>query len=68
VAYSVNGVLTYNFSSNPLAMQIYANGALLVKGNTYDYVPNNSGYNLNTAFNNNFTLLNQQTFARIGAA
>jgi hypothetical protein len=68
VAYSVSGVLTYNFSNNPLAMQIYANGALLVKGNTYDYVPNNSGYNLNTAFNNNFTLLNQQTFARIGAA
>jgi hypothetical protein len=68
VAYSVNGTLTYNFPNNPLAMQVYANGSLLVKGSGKDYIPNNSGYNLTTAINNNFTLLNQQTFARIGAA
>jgi hypothetical protein len=68
VAYSTNAALTYNFPNNPLAMQVYANGALLVKGSGYDYLPNNSGYNLSVAFANSFTLLNQQTFARIGAA
>lgn len=68
VAYSVNGALSYAFANNPLAMQVIANGSLLVKGEGYDYVPNASGYNLALAFNNNFTLLNQQTYARIGAA
>jgi hypothetical protein len=68
VAYSENGVLTYIFSSNPLAMEVYANGALLIKGSGYDYTATSSNYNLTTAFTNNFTLLNQQTFARIGAA
>jgi hypothetical protein len=68
IAYTVNGSLTYNFANNPLSMQVYANGALLTKGSGYDYTPNTSGYNLATAFTNNFTLLNQQTLARIGAA
>ena len=68
VAYSVNGALTYIFASNPLAMEIYANGVLLTKGSGYDYTASSSNYNLTTAFDNNFTLLNQQTFARIGAA
>ena len=68
VAYSVNGALTYIFASNPLAMEIYANGALLTKGSGYDYTASGSNYNLTTAFTNNFTLLNQQTFARNGAA
>lgn len=68
VAYSINGALSYVFPNNPLAMEIYANGALLAKGSGYDYTATSSGYNLTNAFNNNFTLLNQQTFARIGAA
>lgn len=68
VFYSTNGALSYVFPNNPLAMEIYANGTLLTKGLTYDYVATSSGYNLTTAFDNNFTLLNQQTFARIGAA
>lgn len=68
VAYSVSGALTYIFASNPLAMEIYANGVLLTKGVGYDYTASSSNYNLTTAFNNNFTLLNQQNFARIGAA
>tara|TARA_R110000868_G_scaffold182605_1_gene423615 strand:+ start:14523 stop:17843 length:3321 start_codon:yes stop_codon:yes gene_type:complete len=68
VSYSVNGALTYIFASNPLAMEVYANGALLTKGSGYDYTASSSNYNLTTAFANNFTLLNQQTFARIGAA
>ena len=68
VAYSSAGILSYVFANDPLAMEIYANGALLAKGASNDYTATSSGYNLVTAFNNNFTLLNQQTFARIGAA
>jgi hypothetical protein len=68
VAYSVSGALTYPFSSNPLALEIYANGVLLAQGSGLDYTASSSNYNLVTAFNNNFTLLNQQTFARDGAA
>jgi hypothetical protein len=68
VAYSIDGALTYIFASNPLAMEIYANGALLTKGAGYDYTASSSNYNLTNAFANNFTLLNQQTFARAGAA
>jgi hypothetical protein len=68
VAYSIDGALTYVFPNNPLAMEVYANGALLAQGNGLDYTANPSGYNLVQAFNNNFTLLNQQTFARIGPA
>ena len=68
VAYSTAGALTYIFASNPLAMEIYANGALLTKGSSYDYTASSSNYNLTNAFTNNFTLLNQQTFARAGAA
>lgn len=68
VAYSTAGALTYIFASNPLAMEVYANGTLLTKGSGYDYTASGSNYNLTTAFANNFTLLNQQTFARAGAA
>ena len=68
VAYSISGALTYTFSSNPLAMEVYANGVLLVKGSGKDYTATAIAYNLTTAFSNNVTLLNQQTFARIGAA
>ena len=67
-AYSVNGAVTYTFANNPLAMQVYANGSLLVKGSGRDYIPNASAYNLVIAYDNNFTLLNQQTFSRVGAA
>ena len=68
VAYSANGIVSYVFPNNPLSMEIYANGILLIKGASYDYTATSAGYNLTQAFNNNFTLLNQQTFARIGAA
>jgi hypothetical protein len=68
VAYSINGALSYSFPNNPLAMEVYANGALLAQGAGLDYTATSSGYNLVQPFNNNFTLLNQQTFARIGAA
>ena len=67
-AYSTNGQTTYVFASNPLSMEVYANGALLAKGSGYDYTASAANYILTTAFNNNVTLLNQQTFARNGAA
>jgi len=67
-AYSTSGQTTYPFASNPLSMEVYANGAILAKGSTYDYTASASNFILTTAFNNNVTLLNQQTFARTGAA
>lgn len=67
-AYSTSGQTTYPFQSNPLAMEVYANGCLLTKGSGYDYTASANNFILSTAFNNNVTLLNQQTFARIGAA
>lgn len=67
-AYSVDGALSYAFPNNPLSMEVYANGALLTKGASYDYTATSAGYNLTVAIPNNFTLLNQQTFARDGAA
>lgn len=68
VAYSTAGQTTYAFVSNPLSMEVYANGALLTKGVGYDYTASANNYILTTAFDNNITLLNQQTFARTGAA
>jgi hypothetical protein len=68
VAYTTAGQTTYPFASNPLSMEVYANGCLLTKGSGYDYTASASNYILTTAYNNNSTLLNQQTFARMGAA
>ena len=61
VAYSINGALSYSFANNPLAFSLYANGALLAKGSSYDYTANSAGYTLTSAINNNYTLLNNQT-------
>lgn len=68
VTYSVAGALAYTYSSNPLAMEVYANGALLAKGAGYDYTATSTNWILSTAFPDSTTLLNQQTFARDGAA
>ena len=65
-AYSVTGQSTYPFNSNPLSMEIYANGCLLTKGS--DYTASAASWVLASPFGNNVTLLNQQTFARMGAA
>jgi hypothetical protein len=67
-AYSTSGQTTYPFASNPLSMEVYANGCLLTKGSGYDYTASANNYILTNAFSNNITLLNQQTFARMGAA
>jgi hypothetical protein len=47
---------------------VYANGVLLAKGVGYDYTATSTNWILATAFPDNTTLLNQQTFARDGAA
>ena len=49
-------------------MELYANGAFLTKGAGYDYTASAANFILTTAYDNNSTLFNQQTFARIGAA
>ena len=68
LTYSVAGSLAYTFPSNPLAMEVYANGVLLAKGAGYDYTATATNWILSTAFPDNSTLLVQQTFARDGAA
>ena len=68
VAYSITSQASYVFASNPLSMAIYANGCALTKGASYDYTATDANWYLTTAFPNNATLLNQQRFARIGAA
>jgi hypothetical protein len=66
IIYSVNGQTVYSFNSNPLSLLLYANGALFATGTEYTATAND--YTLITAFSNDVTLINQQTFARIGAA
>jgi len=68
VTYSVSGQVVYPFTANPLAMEVYANGISLVEGAGYDYIADTIAYTLLNPFQNNNTLLNQQTFARDGAA
>jgi hypothetical protein len=68
ITYSQASQLAYPFNSNPLAMEVYANGVLLAKGSGYDYTATATNWILATAFPNGYTLLNQQTFARDGAA
>jgi hypothetical protein len=68
VAYSVAGQLAYTYASNPLSMELYANGVLLAKGAGYDYTATSTNWILSTAFPTSSTLINQQTFARDGAA
>jgi hypothetical protein len=68
VTYSVASQTTYPFESNPESFEVYANGVMLAKGSSKDYTATNANWLLNTAFDNNVTLINQQTFARIGAA
>lgn len=67
VTYTVAGQSIYPFSSNPLSMEIYANGVNLVEGFGYDYISDSIAYQLVVPYDNNVTLLNQQTYARDGA-
>lgn len=68
IVYSTPSALSYAYPNNPLAFNLYVNGALFAQGSGYDYTANSAGYTLATAIGNNYTLLNQQTFGRDGAA
>jgi len=66
VTFSVNGQLTYSFPFTLNALNVYANGTLLRP--SVDYTEGTNNYVLTTAYDNNTTILLQQTFARAGAA
>jgi hypothetical protein len=66
VTYTVNGQTSYSFNSIANAFDLFMNGMLLVNGT--DYTSTTSSYTLTNTPTNNTTVLQQQTFARYGAA
>jgi hypothetical protein len=66
VTYTVNGQTSYSFNSIANAFDLFMNGMLLVNGT--DYTSTTSSYTLTNTPANNTTVLQQQTFARYGAA
>jgi hypothetical protein len=66
LAYTVIGQAGYSFTSIANALNVYANGALLVNGT--DYTSTTTSYTLTVTPANNTTIMGQQTFARYGAA
>jgi len=66
VTYFVTGQDTYNFSSTTGGLNIYGNGVLYVINS--DYTATTASYTLSVTPDNNLTIVNQQTFARAGAA
>ena len=66
LAYTVIGQAGYSFTSIANALNVYANGALLVNGT--DYTSTTTSYTLTVTPANNTTIMAQQTFARYGAA
>lgn len=65
VAYASSGVVTYSFNFNPLAFNLYINGALMKDGT--DYTTGTNSYVLTTN-TNGASIMQQQTFASVGAA
>jgi hypothetical protein len=63
---TVTGQTVYSFDHNTDAFQIYANGAMLV--DNVDFTENPTTYTLAVTPTNSYTILQQQTFARAGAA
>ena len=66
VAFTVSGQTTYPFVYTADALNIYANGVLLVP--ISDYNSGAGNYTLTATPNNNTTVLQQQSYARAGAA
>lgn len=66
LATTIDGIATYGFSHNPLAFQLYGNGALFALG--YDYTDTDTTYTLSDTPTNSYTVLQQQTFGRNTAA
>lgn len=63
--YTATGVTLYSYTYDPLAFNLYANGALLKQG--ADYTTATGSYTLSNTPTNSTTTLLQQTFARNGA-
>ena len=66
IAFTASGQATYPFSFTANALNLYANGVLLIEN--LDYNIGSSNYTLTITPNNNTTVLQQQTFASAGAA
>jgi hypothetical protein len=65
VAYASSGVLSYSFNFNILSFALYINGALMKQGTDYTTSTNNYLLATNT---NGSSIMQQQTFASVGAA
>jgi hypothetical protein len=65
VAYASSGVVTYSFNFNPLSFALYINGALMKQGTDYTIGTNSYVLATNT---NGASIMQQQTFASVGAA
>ena len=63
---TLDGITEYAFSSDPLAFELYANGAMLANG--ADFTNSGSLYTLLNTPTNSYTVLQQQTYSRAGAA
>ena len=63
---TVTGQTVYSFDHNTDAFQLYANGAMLT--DAVDFTENPTTYTLAVTPTNSYTILQQQTFARAGAA
>jgi hypothetical protein len=66
VTYSVANQTGYAFIFTAGSLSVYANGARLV--DVIDYTTATNSYTLTTAYTNSGTILQQQSFARAGAA
>jgi hypothetical protein len=60
------GVISYNYSYDTNAFELYNNGCLLVMGT--DFTTASGSYTLAVTPTSNLNVLNQQTFSRTGAA
>jgi hypothetical protein len=63
---TTTGQNVYSFDHNADAFELYANGALLTDG--VDFTENPTTFTLASTPTNSYTILQQQTFARAGAA
>ena len=64
--FTTSGQASYSFNYTSGALNIYANGVLYETG--VDYTTATNSYTLANTPNNNTTVLQQQSFARVGAA
>lgn len=63
---TLDGIVDYGYAHDVLAFELYGNGALFARG--YDFTDTESIYQLSQTPTNSYTLLQQQSFARNGAA